>query len=81
MARFEDYTHHGCRVWVRSGLKGKHRDACLCFACARFHPDSRDENCDIANLLYAMCRLHFLVTPVWECPRFIALDPREIHGD
>ncbi len=70
MTNIEKYEHHGAEVAVRSDLKGKHREHCLCFRCAAFKPESRGESCPIANALYAFCVLTDLVTPVWECPAF-----------
>lgn len=67
---FERYEHHGEDVAVRSDLKGKHRDYCLCHSCDKFKPGDREANCDIANLLYRVCVLTGITTPVWECPEF-----------
>lgn len=64
------YEHWGKQVFVDEDLKGGHRDYCLCFRCERFRPESREENCHLANLNYAMDVLTNLVTPVWECPEF-----------
>ena len=64
------YDHHGTRVAVRSCLKGKHREHCLCHICKRFFPEDRDLNCAVANLVYALDVAQGLTTPVWECPRF-----------
>lgn len=69
MSRYEKYAHHGAMVWVRSALKGKHREHCLCWACKKFLP-SQPEHCKIAQKLYAICVEHNLVTPVFECPSF-----------
>lgn len=66
---FMNYEHHGRMVCVRSELKGKHRDHCLCFSCQRFKPDTK-ENCRIAKEVYALCVREDLVLPVWECPLF-----------
>jgi len=65
------YVHHNPDrpVFVDEALKGKHRDNCLCFCCNKFHPGSID-NCEIANLLYKICIMHELVTPVYECPEW-----------
>ena len=68
----ETYSHHGALVSVNSQLKGRHREHCLCFACANFTPDNRDTNCDRANLLYALCVAFEMTTPVYECPVFEA---------
>jgi len=48
-------------------VKGQHREHCLCFSCAKFHPEDRERNCRVANLLYAVCQAMGIVTPVWEC--------------
>lgn len=63
------YNHHGRDVWVRSDLKGRHRDFCLCFSCDNFHPGQRI-NCIIAQELYQNYLNFSVVTPVWECPHF-----------
>lgn len=67
--QFVQYKHHACKTWVRSDLKGRHRDHCLCYDCENFHPDSK-ANCPIAQVVYAHCIEMNLVTPVWECQRF-----------
>lgn len=61
------YVHHGQVVYAMEGLKGLHRDHCLCFQCARFNLEDPEHNCKRAALLYALCRLLNMVTPVWEC--------------
>ena len=70
MIEFEQYEHHGEIVWVRKDLRGKHREHCLCFKCENFKPGTK-ENCTAAKLVYSLCRSCDLVTPVWECPRFV----------
>ena len=67
---FEQYIHHESRNWVRSDLKGKHRDHCLCYDCVNFHPGDPDANCSTAQDIYENCVERDLVTPVWECPGF-----------
>ena len=69
MGTIEVYRHHGKHVSVDSELKGKHRQHCLCYRCKRFHPGS-EVNCAIAALLYNLCKLQNLVTPVYECSSF-----------
>jgi len=66
----EKYVHHGVEVSVISELKGQHRSHCLCFSCGHFKPQDREGNCRIANLLFALCQAHDLVTPVYECAKF-----------
>jgi hypothetical protein len=69
--QYEQYEHHGKQVWVRSDLKGGHRQHCLCFTpCRLFKPETPAQNCKIANALYANCVQFGVVTPVWECPAF-----------
>jgi len=68
-AKYEIYKHHEKEVAVRSDLKGKHWDYCLCRECIHFAPNTED-NCPIAQQLYRFCVDHNLVTPVWECPKF-----------
>jgi len=74
------YTHHGTMVSVRSDLQGKHREYCLCFSCEKFNPGKPETNCPIANLLYAVCLAHGVVTPVWECPQFVEVKFPEIKS-
>jgi hypothetical protein len=65
------YVHHGRTVFVRSDLRGTHRDHCLCFHCEHFTPDDRSNNCPIANDTFENCVKHGIATPVFECPRFL----------
>ena len=77
-APVEWYTHHGNRVAVFGDLRGLHRDCCLCYECAKFKPESREENCPTASLLYALCVRCGLTTPVWECPDYQAPETPEL---
>jgi hypothetical protein len=70
MSNFEKYNHHGKEVWVRTSLKGKHRDICLCHSCKFLDVTSKEKNCPIANKLFQLCKEEGLVTPVFECPKF-----------
>jgi hypothetical protein len=70
MSEFEQYEHHGILVWVRKDLRGKHRDNCLCFSCAKFNPGTPEGNCPKANLNYAVCIAEGMTLPVYECPAF-----------
>ena len=65
------YNHHGKEVMVREDLKGKHREHCLCWKCAFFNPEDRKVNCPIANALFGMNIMYNIVTPVWECEKFV----------
>ena len=66
---YEKYPHHQKEVWVRSDLKGSHRDHCLCFSCKDFHPDEPN-NCNIAQAIFRNCIAYSVTTPVFECPEF-----------
>lgn len=68
----EQYEHHGAQVWVDSNLKGQHRNNCLCWKCENFKPGT-EENCEIAQKLYQICVDESLVTPVYECPKFVQI--------
>lgn len=72
MGKIIKYEHHGVEVFVDEDLKGKHRGHSLCWkGCKRFHPEDREKNCCIANLIYALDVALGLTTPVWECSKFI----------
>jgi len=68
--QYVKYDHHGWQVYVDSELKGYHREHCLCYKCSKFKPEDREGNCKIANMLYSLCVLAGITTPVWECPEF-----------
>lgn len=70
MTNIIKYEHHGNMVYVDEELKGKHRAHCLCWSCKLFTPQDRDGNCPTANLLYSLCVLEGLTTPVYECPKY-----------
>lgn len=74
------YEHHGTRVSVRQDLKGKHREHCLCYQCENFKPEDRENNCKVANLLFAFCQALGMTTPVWECP-FFPTKAQESHTE
>ncbi|HDL07141.1 MAG TPA: hypothetical protein ENG35_00170 [Desulfobacteraceae bacterium] len=66
------YEHHGRKVYVNSKNKGKHREHCLCYKCKKFNPKDRENNCTIANEVYANCVKYNIITPVYECPEFVS---------
>lgn len=72
MSNIIRYNHHNpnTKVAVQEHLKGKHREHCLCYQCSKFKPESRSENCPLANILYNICVFAEMVTPVWECAVF-----------
>ena len=71
--KYELYEHHGKKLWVRSDLKGKHREHCLCFSCEKLDTVKPDKNCEIANALYRFDILANVTTPVWECKKFVLI--------
>jgi len=66
----EIYNHHGTVVTVQKGDKGKHRNHCLCWQCERFCPWDTRLNCSIARILFSLCVIFNIVTPVWECLKY-----------
>ena len=72
---YTKYLHHDVEVRVRADLKGLHRDHCLCFECEDFAPGTQ-QNCSIAAAIYSNCVRFNVVTPVWECPRFVPGTPK-----
>jgi hypothetical protein len=70
MGKIVKYTHNGRDVFVDEALKGRHRDHCLCYQCAKFHPNDSERNCRIANALYELCVNQHLTAPVYECAIF-----------
>ena len=75
MSKYQRYEHHGAQMVVRKDLKGKHREYCLCYDCRYFNSVDRGGSCPTANLLYTVCVTQQLVTPVWECIKFMPVDP------
>ena len=63
----EIYNHHGTVVTVQKGDKGKHRNHCLCWQCELFCPWDQRLNCPTARILFSLCVIFNIVTPVWEC--------------
>lgn len=66
----EQYIHHNRLVYVKSELKGKHREHCLCYICKDFYPENSNSNCVIAQMLFTICKEYNVVTPVYECFHF-----------
>ena len=70
MKKIVKYQHHGELVSVIESLIGLHKEYCLCYLCDRFRPNE-PTNCDIAEEVHELDIKHNLVTPVWECPKFV----------
>lgn len=71
----EKYSHQygdgkSAEVYVKSELKGRHKEHCLCFqGCINFKPCKQD-NCTRAQELFEYDCKYDMVTPVWECPEY-----------
>lgn len=61
---------HGFMVYENPTIEAIRRDECLCLNCGRFKPGT-DEHCRIAALLFAVCRIGGVTTPVSRCPDWI----------
>ena len=64
------FDHHGVEVSAMEHLKGTHREHCLCFICNKLDIEDRDNNCMIANLLFALDQKCEVTTPVFYCKEF-----------
>ena len=71
---YERYDHFGVLVSVKHGLRGKHREYCLCYDCTLFKP-AQKLNCPRAQATYEHCVKWDCVIPMWECPTFCAGQP------
>lgn len=89
MSKFEQYVHRRPsddgqkdppKVWVNSELKGKHREHCLCWSCKRLDVCNPSRNCRIAQKLFEICKEFNLVTPVYECPAFDAVEIKPVKS-
>lgn len=69
----EKYEHHGKDMYVKSHLKGKHKEHCLCYECKNFKPNE-ESNCILAECIFKNCKTLGVVTPVWECMSFVEKD-------
>ena len=76
---FVKFDHHGAEVSADAELKGKHREHCLCFDCKAFTPEDRENNCKIANVLFNLCKLAEVTTPVMYCKEFVHEPNKIIH--
>lgn len=47
---------------------------CLCYGCAKFDPDRREKNCEIANSAFDLAVKHDIASPITRCPKFKPLE-------
>lgn len=69
---YENYERNGKKAWVRSDLKGRHKEFCMCWDCKKFTPDTEDKGCPIIKQVLDTAAHHNIVLPVWECGVFAA---------
>ena len=69
-AMYEKYDKNGKDVWVRKDLKGRQKEFCMCWDCARFMPESADKGCATIKTVLELAARNAIVLPVWECPGF-----------
>jgi len=67
---YEQYERDGKTVWVRSDLKGRQTEFCMCVKCARFTPEKGDR-CALGQAVLTFMAQHNLDLPVWECGSFV----------
>ena len=65
------YEHHGLLVHADAHMKDRHREHNLCFKCEHFKPHT-DEHCEIALAVADHNRRFYTITPMVECPEFLA---------
>lgn len=67
---YENYEKYSKKAWVRSDLKGKQKEFCMCWDCENFEPETDDKGCDIIKNVLTMATERNIVLPVWECGEF-----------
>jgi len=67
---YESYERNGKRAWVRSDLKGRQKEFCMCWDCGNFKPEAENKGCPIINGVLTMAAAENIVLPVWECGEF-----------
>lgn len=61
--------HYGVKVWVSPLLDALRRSDSLCYNCASFKPNGKDE-CPKARKIYEVCKSEDVALPVSRCPAF-----------
>lgn len=61
---YEQYERNGKIVWVRSDLKGRQTEFCMCMQCAKV------KGCLLCQAVLTFMAQHNLDLPVWECGAF-----------
>ena len=67
---YEKYERNGKTAWVRSDLKGKQKEYCMCWDCKKFNPTTDDKGCSIIKNVLSLANNSNIVLPVWECGIF-----------
>ena len=69
---YENYARSGKQAWVRSDLKGRQKEFCMCWDCRTFQPEAADKGCPTILGVLKMAAEKNIVLPVWECGEFQA---------
>jgi len=67
---YENYERNGKKTWVRSDLKGRQKEFCMCWDCKKFKPETENKGCPIIKLVLETAANHNIILPVWECGVF-----------
>jgi len=67
---YENYERNNKKAWVRSDLKGKQKEFCMCWDCMKFKPETDDKGCNIIKNVLSMATERNIILPVWECGVF-----------
>jgi hypothetical protein len=67
---YENYEKNNKKSWVRSDLKGKQKEFCMCWDCKKFNPEAEDKGCSIIKTVLSLASEKNIVLPVWECGQF-----------
>lgn len=67
---YENYERNGKKVWVRSDLKGKQKEFCMCWNCKKFKPETENKGCNTIKNVLSLANNCNIVLPVWECEIF-----------
>lgn len=58
-------------VWVRSDLKNRQKEFCMCWDCKKFCPQEINKGCAIVMKVLELASQNKIVLPIWECPDFL----------
>ena len=67
---YEQIDRGNEKSWVRSDLKGRQKEFCMCWDCTGFKSETEDKGCGIIREVLQLASARKIVLPVWECARF-----------